>query len=54
MVVYPFERSAEPALILIIKVVRDGAMQKVLCCAAAMQFLHVEGHNPLNFEAIWS
>jgi hypothetical protein len=29
-----------------------GAMQKFLCCGAAMQALHVEGHIPLNFEVI--
>jgi hypothetical protein len=28
----------------------NGAMQKFLCCGADMQYVHVEGHNPLNFD----
>jgi hypothetical protein len=39
-------------LILTTKIGINGAMQKFLCCGAAMHLLHVEGHNPLNFDAI--
>ena len=45
--VVPFED-----LILTTKIVTHGALQKFLCCGAAMQIMHVEGHNPLNFEVI--